>query len=400
MRVPTRTGARAGSAAALLGVSVASGVVAAVVGAAFIFVVEEGTRVVWESLPQSVGVDPFGSWWLFVVPVVGGVLVGLGQRLLGDFPQSIEHTVAQWRAGTPIDRRTGPASAVNSAAALISGGPLGFEAALTGVLGGAAAWLSRHIRSAGHLVREAWGAERIDRLPRRARHLPYWLTALAGLLTYRSLPFGHLDLGFRLAPDRLWTSPGEAVAVGALAAVVVVPGAWVVHVVRRAEASTLHRRAPELAGVVGSLLFATLALGDSFVLFSGQQAIEHLVGLDTASLLYLAVAKCVALAVALVAGWRGGPFFPLFLSVSAVAVAVHGPLGTPPELMMAGGIAAVCVVVSRGRIPMAFVLSLYVVPLSYTGPLLVAAAVGAGVLVLAGVAGLVPPQERRPGTEG
>lgn len=387
MRGDGSTGGRLWPVALLLGVAALAGAVAAVVGASFIFVVEEAVVVLWKHLPEALGVDPTAAPWILTIPVIGGALVGLGARYLGDYPESLEATLARWRAGGAPQPRAGPASAVNSLAALSFGGPLGFEAALTSVLGATVEAMNRHVRAAGHLVREAWGADRVDALPRAARRLPIWVSALVGLATFRTLPFGTLDLGFRLEPASSWAQPRDLAVAALVAALALLPSAWAMVVVRRAEHAGLHHRAPVLAGMLGGLLFAVLALGDGFVLFSGQQALPHVIGLDTGALVYLAVAKWAALVIALAAGWRGGPFFPLFLAVSALAVAVHQPLGVDPEVAIVAGIAAVCVVVVRGKVLVASVLALYVVPLAYAGTLLLSAATAAALLAALGRVG-------------
>lgn len=181
----------------------------------------------------------------------------------------------------------------------------------------------------------------------------------------------------------------------AFAALVTVPAAWAVGSAHRAEAATLFRRAPVLVGMAGGLLFALLAVGNELVLFSGQQGIQLLPteGYSTAELLYVAVAKWLALVIALTAGWRGGPIFPIYTSVAALAVACDGLAGVDAQLIMVAGIAAVSVVFLKGNIPLALVLSLYAVPFSYTGVMLVAAVGAAAALAVARHAGLVPAPE-------
>ncbi len=109
-----------------------------------------------------------------------------------------------------------------------------------------------------------------------------------------------------------------------------------------------------------------LVLGNELVLFSGQQGIQRLEGLGTGELLFLAVAKWLALVIALVAGWRGGPVFPIYLAVSALVVAVIEPvLGPRTDLTVVAALAAVGVVFLNGKAPAGFLLTLYVAPFSY-----------------------------------
>jgi chloride channel protein, CIC family len=276
-----------------------------------------------------------------------------------------------------------PKTAVNSLIALVMGGPVGFEAALTGVIGGTASWISRPIGTVRQLVREAWGADRVESVPSAVRHLPSWLAALSGLLTYHWLPFGSIDLGFRFQQFDGTIGVEEGLAVFALAAAVVVPAAWAISVVMRAEHSTFSKRSPVLIGMAGGVVFACMALGNDLVLFSGQQGIQLLPDESTGALLYITVAKWLALVVALTAGWRGGPIFPTYTAVAALGVLVDEVVGVGPDLLMIAGIAAVSVVFLKGNIPLAALLTLYPVPLSYAGVILVGCVGGAVGLAVA-----------------
>ncbi|MEZ5238396.1 MAG: hypothetical protein R2716_05445 [Microthrixaceae bacterium] len=79
-----------------------------------------------------------------------------------------------------------PAIGINSLSALVTGGPVGFEAARPGFSVGCAAWIGERLSSARELVRQAWGVKRVDSRPGRSADLPYWLAGLAGLVTYKA----------------------------------------------------------------------------------------------------------------------------------------------------------------------------------------------------------------------
>jgi hypothetical protein len=387
---------RSASALALLTTALVSGAFAGLIAGCFIWLFDEGIQLVWVDLPERVGVDPFDSWWLFAILIGGGLLVGLCQRFIGNYPRPMEDAIATWRAGGHIEPIVAPKSAVNALVALVMGGPIGFEDALVGLLGGTATWIYARIGAVGDLVRQAWGAETIDDLPHVARHLPYWLAALTGLFTYKWLPFGAVDVGFRFENLDTRVEIADGLRLTAFAAIVVVPTAWAVSVVGRAERATVFRRAPILIATAAGLLFALLALGDDLILFSGQQGIQLLPLDDTGQLLYVAVFKWVALVVALLAGWRGGPIFPSYTSVAALGVIAADLVDVPPHLMMVAGIAAVSMVFCKSSIPLAFILTLYPTPLSYAGAILlgcVGAAVG---LAVAGAFGALP---ETPGSE-
>ncbi len=303
---------RPGSAAALFGVAIVGGALAALITASFIWLYETGLDLVWDVLPARVGVDPYSSWWPFAILIGGGLLVGLGQRLLGNYPESIEKVVDKWKSHERVEPKTIPATMVNSLLALIAGGPVGFEAALAGLLGGSATWIGDRIQAVRRFVRRAFSADDDESLPAALRQLPYWLAAVAGLITYRWLPFGQLDTGFRFDTFDGDLNVTTVLVSFGFAAIVSVPIAWAAHLANRAEDAARFRGAPLPFAMVAGLMFALLAMPTHLVLFSGQTGYQSLPELGYGTLAYLVVAKWVALVIALGAGWRGGPVFPLF----------------------------------------------------------------------------------------
>jgi H+/Cl- antiporter ClcA len=360
------------------------------VAAIFLWAVARGTHLLWVDVPAHFGIDAFGSWWLFAVPIVGGALVGVGQRFLGNYPISIDEALTTWKSGGHIDVVAVPKTFANSFVSLAFGGPVGFEAALTGILGGMATWISGRLNRVGQMVRQAWGAERVDALPHALRELPIWLTVISGLLAFHWWPFGGLDLGFRFASSSDTMGVSGGLLVFAFSAVVVVPVAWMIDVVRRAERATLFQRSPILIGMAGGVVFAAMAIPDSLVLFSGQQGIQQLPSTATGTLAYVMVAKWLALVIALLAGWRGGPVFPTFTAVAACAVLVASALGANPDFVMIAGIAAVSTVFLKGKVPLGFVLTLYAVPLSFAAVILVGCLGAATAFAITGSMGMLP----------
>lgn len=381
---------RSASLVALLVTALATGALAGMIAGGFIWLVETGTHFMWSDLPDRIGVEAFSSWWLFAVPIVGGALVGVCQIVLGDYPRPLEEAIAIWKRHGHIEPAAAPKTAVNSLVALIFGGPIGFEAALTGLLGGTATWVGRRITTVGHLVRDAWGADRIDGVPTTVHRLPYWLAAIAGLVTYHWSPFGSIDLGFRFTDFDGQLGITAGIAAFVFAALVVVPVAWAMSIVRRAENATLFRRSPILVGMAGGLVFALLAVPNEVVLFSGQEGIQLLPSTDTGDLAYVTIAKWAALVIALYAGWRGGPIFPTYTSVAALAVIVDELVDVGPDIMIVGGIAAVSAVILKGNLPMAFILTLYPVQFTYASVILVGCVGGAFGLAVARSLGAIP----------
>jgi H+/Cl- antiporter ClcA len=105
---------RPASLVALLVTALVTGAFVGFVAAAFIWLIEEGTTLVWRELPEAIGVDPFESWWIIAVPIVGGLLVGAGQIVLGNYPRPLEEAIASWKEGGHIEPQVAPKTAVNS----------------------------------------------------------------------------------------------------------------------------------------------------------------------------------------------------------------------------------------------------------------------------------------------
>lgn len=373
-----------------MAVAIVGGAFAGLVGAAFIWVVEEGVHALWVELPEQLDIDPFDSWWSFAVPIAGGALIGLGQRYLGNVPIPIAEVLARFKRGDGVDPSLVPGAFALAAIALVAGGALGFEAALATIIGGLASGIGRRLGARGDDVRAAWGLGAGDDLPPRLRSAAGWLAALAGLLTFRWLPFGNLESNFRLDDFDGLPDPSNALVICVFAAIAVIPVAWGLHLVVRAEHATLVERSPVLFGVGGGLVLALLALPEQFVLFSGQPAIPSLGDLSSGELAYLTVAKWAALALLLLAGWRGGPIFPMFLSIGALGVLVCDPLGVPFDVAAVAGLSVVSAVFLRGRIFPALLLTLYAVPFSYSGVVLIVAGAAATGLLVAGELGVLP----------
>jgi H+/Cl- antiporter ClcA len=378
--VPRRSTAVVG----LLVVAVVAGGLVGLLVSSFVWFYETGVEWVWVDLPERFDLEPADSWWLFAVPMVGGVLVGLGQRYIGNYPEPIERVLARIRSGERIEPSVAPRTFVNAVVALVAGAPIGFEAALTDLIASASYWVGDRLHTVERFVAVASGREDVEDLPPSMRRLPVWLAVVVGLLVHRFLPFGHLDTSFRFDDFDGTIGAVEALWVVAMSAVVTVLAVGAVRLVQRAETATVYQRAPVVFGVLGGLGFALLAVPQDFVLFSGQQAIQNLEGLGTGALLYLAVAKVTGLALVLLCGWRGGPIFPTLLAAAALATVAADAVDVPQAVLVVGAAAAVSAVFVKGSVPAGFVLALYVAPLSYAGVILVGVVAAATTLAVLG----------------
>jgi H+/Cl- antiporter ClcA len=371
-------------AAFLLRVVVVAVTVGAVLGAltkATLVLFRGVIDVVWEWLPEQIGVVPSSVGYIAAALGIGGLLVGLGQRLLGYHPRPLDTVVDDIEQGVGIDHRTIPQTLVNSVAALGFGAPLGPEAALVAVVGGVFYWAKQHMEDlaleAYHLLR----GRPDDDVSRGWQYAPAVLAGIVVVLVFRALP-GGADLAF--VPR--YSDPGSPSAlILALAAGLVggLLGVLTDGVEVRVRALRLFDRSPVAIACVGGLVVAALAVPSDLVLFSGTDNMHVLFdgSASDATLTYAAVAKWVGVMVVFATGWKGGPVFPLMFISGALAVAVGDVLGVEPVVLYAGGVAGAASG-ALGSTAFGALAALLVVPPSLF-LLILAGAAGSGVVLVA-----------------
>ncbi len=385
---------------ALLATALGTGVAVGAFSAGFIWLIGWLTDLVWVALPDRLGVDGFDWWWVVAAPVAGGLLAGLGQRFLGFHPAPLHEAVSAWRSGGGIDAATTGPSLVNALPSLVFGGPLGFEAALVGVVGGFGAWAGDRIGRVGEMTKACLGLSPDEALPRAWKSSPAWLAAIVGVLTFRALPFGSLHFGVDLPELSSGFDLGAGLLALGLGSVFVLPATLTLVGVHRLEELRPFRRAPELFGMAAGLALGLAALGSDLVLFSGQHGIAEIAGADNGELIYAAVAKLVLLLVVIAAGWRGGPVFPIWFSIAALTTIAGSWADVDVAVPLAAGLAAVSVAFLGGKAVGGVLLTMLVAPFSLFGPILVGAVGAAAGFALFGSLGWLgsASEDRQAGT--
>ncbi len=337
---------------ALLGALV--GLPAGLVAFAFIGLVHELESWLWDDLPVLLGADAPPWYLVLALPVLGGLLVHLARMLPGDGGASPIHGLHLGGAPRPRDAWGVALAAV---ATLPFGMVLGPEAPLIALGAIVGTWVTSWARMtdqgrtvvatagsgaamstlfggplvAGLMLLEGGvgaGALVIPLLVPALVSAAVAYTLVTGLGSWAGLPVGGLAMpGLPEYETVLVRDVVVAVLVGVLAAVVA-------RLVRRA-ATSLAGLEPRLGRgpllLLGGLAVGVLALvADALgadpqeVLFSGQSSIPDLVASGSvAAVLVVLVAKVLAYAVSLGAGFRGGPIFPaIFMGVAFASFAV------------------------------------------------------------------------------
>ncbi len=371
--------------------------------AGFFWAIDELIALVWTDLPGALGVPT--AWYALVVCSVGGLLVGLGQRFLGDHPPPLSELLSHEEGTRGFDLRVLPHAVYLLVVSLAFGGALGPELGLvflSGTIGIALAGLLRRAEAAA-IARDiaiaavfatlfvsplggaATAAEDAGdtTLPRIQRVLLALSAGLAAIAAFAMVPTPGLvvDVNWPAsgstgpATDVLW-----AVPLGLL-------GAAIGLLYQRVH-SLFDLVRGRIGGAVLPAIGAGVVLGalgswDSLVLFSGQDGIEELVNsLSTRSaweLALLAAVKLLLIALLLAAGWKGGHFYPMLFVATAAGLCISRFAGAiSPVVAVAAVSAGVLAAVLRRVVAAAF-LVLLMVPAS----MLVVSSVAAVVAFLA-----------------
>jgi len=354
------------------------GIPAALLASLFLAVVHELEHWLWHDLPTALG-ESSPPWYLVIgLPVVGACLVVIARRFL---PGDGGHEPLHGFAGKPPLLSYAPGVALAAIGTLAFGAVLGPEGplialgAMVGIavtrLAGLGAQESAVLGNAGSfsaisalfggpviggvLMMEGaigFGASTIAIL------LPGFVAAGVGYLVFIGLgDWGGLHAQAITVPG-LPPYTGEhfgdlavALAVGVLSALLVVG----VHRFAYPLADSKRRLGMPLLLILGGLAVGLLAQAAALlgadsqdVLFSGQASVPVVVAQDSVGVvLILIVAKALAYAVSLGAGFRGGPVFPgIFLGIAIATLPVIW-FGMSPTLAVAVGAAAGMAAVTR-----------------------------------------------------
>lgn len=335
---------------ALAVLSVAIGFTAALAIRVVMFLVTACERLLWETLPQAVGLPSAA----LVICTLGGLCIGLWTKRFGGAPQPLSSVVASVREHGGYRVRSVPASVIGFALPLVFGGAVGPEAGLAGLVATACSWVSDRLKRAGLRARALAdvgvaavlaavfaaplaGVVAGDRCrltaddapdPRQftfrrgAKIVLYTLAVLgafAGLRLFAFATGAQMGLPRFDAVHLSWQDVPWAclLAAAGYALVIVYRGATVA-------AAWLSRKMGERPVLKATLCGAVLGALGLFlpnVLFSGEEQISVLMSTWSALpawvLIATGVCKAVATPLCLNFGWHGGHFFPcIFIGVT------------------------------------------------------------------------------------
>ncbi|HEU5010589.1 MAG TPA: chloride channel protein [Gaiellaceae bacterium] len=389
---------------ALLGVPVAFAAVL------FQTAIHDVTHLVWDVIPDDLGWSEPAWWYVILVPGLAGLLVAAAVRL----PGHGGHSPLEGLGADPIAPIALTSILTAALATLGLGLVLGPEAPLIALGLGMGALAVRLLRSEGtgaQLLAFSGAFAAIAALfggPLIAAFLLFEVTAASGKIPAqqigRALLPGFVAAGtgalvFTGVAD--WSGlhetslalpalpPYQSVRIADLAWCLPIAGvvAATIVVIRHVAHAVAARstRGPEALLIVAGLLVGALAVAFratadrpvDLVLFSGQTELPAVIAEGSAGVLVLlVVAKGLAYALSLGAGFRGGPVFPaIAIGVAAAMVAANVLPGLDTTPAVAMGIAAGTTAVLRVPFTAVLLVSLLMGPSAFdVAPIAVLAA--------------------------
>ncbi len=344
--------------------------------------------LLWDSLPDALGVDPH-AWWPLVPTLAGGLAVGLLIRYLpghgGPHPADGHGVGGDKGAGLIAI----PGLLIVAAVSLAAGASLGPEMPLMAAvvaLGGITAVALRlpqemippmAIAAVAALFGGIFGSPLLGAVllldmpqppqkpgeappDRYQMILPAMVGSTVGYLVFLAVmggPYASYDLpslGGLEAVDLLW-----ALGIGVAGAIV---GLAFIRLFRFVDARVRDIDRPVLLAVAGGLVMGLIAIvvGEK-TLFSGEHELQELIDHPESFgvLLALAAGKMVALTVALATGFRGGRVFPLLFIGGALGLALSAVTSVPTAVSLPCGMLAVSLPAMRMPVVMILIVAFF-----------------------------------------
>ncbi|ATY96459.1 ion channel protein [Streptomyces cavourensis] len=367
---PRPAAAPARRLALLVAPAIAVGVVCALILLGVSLLAERLQDVLWETLPDALGVGRFSSLWMIVMLTATGLAVGLVLRAVpghgGPDPATTGLVDAPMRPGVV------PGLLLVTVLALAGGVSLGPENPITAANIALAYWLGRRAGAPAELWVALAAAGTIGALfgtPIAAALIlsetlasqpgpgAFWdrlfaplAAGTAGALTMSLIAEPSFDLSLPAYSGPHW---GDLLAALLIASAGALLGLLAVYAFPWVHRAFRALRYPVLALTLGGLVLGLLgALGGHLTLFKGLEEVKEIAGdpdgWSAGEFAVMAAVKTAALVVAATCGFRGGRIFPAVFAGVALGLCAHALVGAvPPALAVSCGVLGVLLAVTR-----------------------------------------------------
>ncbi|MGD6744747.1 ion channel protein [Streptomyces sp. BH106] len=351
------------------------GVGSSVLFLALDWIAEKLADLVWEDLPDALGIGGYSSLWIIVMLTVTGVLVGL---VVWKVPGHAGPDPATMGLGgeAPLPPYVLPGLAL-AAALMLAGGPsLGPENPVIAVNVGLAFWLGKKLvpnsqatmwvslataGTIGALFGTPIAAALLVSETLAGKAMPMkgslWdnmfgplLAAAAGSMTTALIASPSFDLGLPALSDPDWRDLLASIVIACAAAVFAMAAVYAFPYAHRAFGRLGH---PMLTLPLGGLVLGLLgALGGELTLFKGLAEVKEIAaspdGWSAGEFALMTVVKLAALVIAATCGFRGGRIFPAVFVGAAFGLFAHALVpGVNPSVGIAAGVLGVLLAVTR-----------------------------------------------------
>jgi len=328
--------------------------------------------VLWQDLPDALGVGRYSVFWMLVMLTATGVAVGL-------VVWKVPGHAGPDPATTGLDAPTLPLGVLPglllATALMLAGGPsLGPENPIIAVNVGLTFWLGRRLlprlpgglwvmlaeaATIGALFDTPVAAALVisEALAGRKLQGHLWdhvfaplAAAAAGSLTTTLVAHPTFDLDLPAFGKPGWGDPLAAMVIASAAALLGMTAVYAFPYVHGAFSRLRH---PMLALPVGGLVLGLLgALGGHLTLFKGLDEVAELAhdpdGWSAGEFAVMSVVKLAALLVAASCGFRGGRIFPAVFVGAALGLCAHALVpGVQPALGVAAGVLGMLLAITR-----------------------------------------------------
>ncbi|WP_369166004.1 ion channel protein [Streptomyces sp. AFD10] len=348
------------------------GVVCALILLGVSLLAERLQDVLWETLPDALGVGRYSSLWMVAMLTATGLAVGLALRAVpgrgGPDPATTGLVDAPMRPGVV------PGLLLVTVLALAGGVSLGPENPITAANVALAFWLGR--RFAPGAPGELWVALAAagtigalfgtpiaaalilsETLASQPGPGAFWdrlfaplAAGAAGALTMSLIAEPSFDLSLPAYSGPHWSDLLAALLIASAGALLGLLAVYAFPVAHRVFAALRH---PVLALTAGGLVLGLLgALGGHLTLFKGLDEVKVLAGdpdgWSAAEFAGMAVVKAAALTVAATCGFRGGRIFPAVFAGVALGFCAHALVdAVPPSLAVSCAVLGILLAVTR-----------------------------------------------------
>jgi len=366
------TQARPAAYIRLLALVALLGLISALVTFTFIFLVNQGTHLLWDETALALGLDP--RLFTLLVCTLGGLLVGLLVKLFGDHTGIFADVMLEFGRTGRFDYRNAPGIVVTAFVSLISGASLGPEAPLADGSGGIGTWISDRLKLDEQETR-TMGYSGVSGMLAAFITSPF-SGALLGLESAQGGPGGRKTYFWVLFPsllasavatvafvllsgtffeslyafpdytprltDLLYAAPLGLIG-GAVGLVFMLSLRGLQRLFQPMKGRVVLR------GLLGGLGMGIIGALLPLTLFSGETGtsdlIVHAAEIGVLMLIVLCVAKLFATTLVLATGWKGGYIFPIMFGGVALGLAAnllfpHIPVAVAVAATMAGALVA------------------------------------------------------------